>query len=477
MVKSFILSFLLLTFALQLSAVDNLMVSGGFLGKDHNQGVIIVFYPESGKSHTIKLPTTDIVPLLSTTACFDEKNSKKILYLGSDSFSLVTLNADKEPTIRNVTHASSNTSQKIKAILKCLFGICYQFTDLLPFGYSESQIPSRLITTAALIEKENTFSILIGDRDGFITEYDSSGTQIRVLPAQQNGDVSSLMMYRDEQNNVFLISAAMSGNILVIDFSSGEVIQQYQAPQNTTSLVVYKNGNELYLIAGMNGYTMPNNPMGGIIAWNMNTKEKLYETSYDSAGSKGQENNQWGFVNGLVLVGDKLFTIANDTSVKLWNPIEGSFIGELNNGLQPCEAWVTSVVPYTVGDKNYLVVGNTKGRVDFWNLENITIEYPMQMPTQGPRGASVFCRDISLMKGKNGNIVCVITGDSGVIVSVSVDTYETISEIQPTDNTLLLRSVAASAEQNTQTGIICNSDGDASGYNVQCLLKDKNLSL
>ncbi len=280
-------------------------------------------------------------------------------------------------------------------------------------GFSDNVVigeHAAIISTMAVVQNENVITILVGDRDGNTIEYGLDGKKIRELAGQQTGGrygVTCFMMYQD-QGQIYVASGSSNGLVFVRNYTTGKVVKQFQAPENLNSLLVFKDEQGINLIGGLTGYTMPNDPIGGIICWNVDSEIVRYNVAYNSAGTKGQEVGLWGCVNGLVLVDGKLITMAADKYVKIWNAQTGEFEQELMSATS--SAWVTWILPFEQQNILKLVVGHIDGVIDFWNVQTGVCEATRQVLNSGPHNSVVFCRMITFFTDSDKNPYCSVAG-------------------------------------------------------------------
>lgn len=445
------------------------MVSAGIhdIGGDNN-GYVQRFDPFSKE---IKGFIIDNATSFGASACFVDPTNEtyKIICVGQDHFFVATLANEGLTDSMNARHV--------------VRPVQYQdFPSLGSYVWSfissnNSEVSAR-ISTLALVNNEN-MTVLVGDTSGFTTEYDLLGNKIRTFEKTQRNDrggVNTFMMYEHE-GKAYLASGGNNGQIYIRDFASGNVVKEYMAPKCISSIVIYKKDDGIYLIAGMTGYTMQDNPIGGIICWNIRTGEQLYKIDYDSTDDYKITPVQWGFVAGLALIDGQILVIATDGNVKVFDAITGTYIKSFGYLEDPKRVWVTNVVPFKNEGKTYVVIGDNSGVINVWDFDETIIVATLQMPVDDPKKEPNACRNIALFSVPDNGLFVSAVGDSGVVVTWSLDSFKKISEIAPNDPTVALMSVATLPNLNIQDGIVSNSSEYNLGYDIPLFSIDENLSL
>lgn len=407
---SIIFGMLVCSASAMINPATSFMVTGGNQSAYTSQSVVQLINPISGQVTYIKneIPS-EYMPLGCNVSYFYNPldDSYKVLFMASSVFYIYTVTDNG-------------------------------FSDDVVIGEHAA-----IISTMAVVQNENVITILVGDRDGNTIEYGLDGKQIRELADQQSGGrygVTCFMMYQD-QGQIYLASGSSNGLVFVRNYTTGQVVKQFQAPENLNSLLVFKDEQGINLIGGLTGYTEPDNPIGGIICWNVDTETVRYKVAYNSAGGQHVQPGEWGFVNGLVLVDERLITMAADPNVKIWHAQTGEFEQELVSATS--SAWVTWILPFQQEDVLKLVVGHTDGVIDFWNVQTGECEATRQVLNSGPHNSVVFCRMITFFTDANRNPYCSVAGDAGVVTTFSLENFEQVSVTQQSDSTGMTRSVAS----------------------------------
>lgn len=421
--------------ATQIDPAYDLMVSGGNLGAFTSNSVVQLVNPISGEVNYINSKVPSELKPLGCNVCYFynlSDYSYKVLFTASSFFYIYTVTEN---------------------------------------GLSDDVVVGEhaaIISTIALIQDSDVITILIGDREGKTIEYGLDGKKIRIFDGNQYGGrygVTCFMIYQDN-DQIYLASGASNGLVFIRNYATGQVVKQFQAPQNLNSLVVFKDEQGVNLIGGLTGYTMPNNPVGGIICWNVDSGELRYNVAYNSVGTKVPELGQWGFVQGLVLVDGKLITMASDTNVKIWNAQTGELEKELI--YKNSEEWVQCILPFEQERVLKLVVGHTDGVIKFWNLQTGECEATRQVLNTGPENSVVFCRSIVFFTDQEKNQYCSVAGDAGVVTTFSLKNFEQISVTPQSDNTGMTRSLSTNQLPSNiaYSQLVSHSSINDGGYQV-----------
>lgn len=421
--------------ATQINPACDFMVSGGNLGAFTNEAVAQIINPISGEVNYINsgIPS-GLMPLSCSVSYFYNQSDRsyKVLFPVSSVFYIYTVTEN---------------------------------------GFSDNVVTGAhgpIISTIALVQNNDVITILIGDRQGNTIEYGLEGKEIRTFDGRQYGGrygVTCFMIYQDN-DQIYLSSGSSNGLVFIRNYATGEVVKQFQAPQNLNSLVVFKDEQGVNLIGGLTGYTMPGDPVGGIICWNVNSGELRYNVAYNSVGTKVPEKGQWGFVDGLVLVDGKLITMASDKNVKIWNAQTGELEKELIS--KNSEDWVQCILPFEQEGVLKLVVGHIDGVIEFWNLQTGECEATRQVLNTGPQNSVVFCRSIVFFTDQEKNQYCSVAGDAGVVTTFSLKNFEQISVTPQSDNTGMTRSLSTNQLPSNiaYSQLVSHSSINDGGYQV-----------
>lgn len=311
---------------------------------------------------------------------------------------------------------------------------------------TSDQRSESLINTFGLVQSDLQTTVLVGDRDGYVSEYGVDGSFIRQFGGCQSlpnsYGITCFAMYCDGKSSTILFSGSCNGTVYARKYDENEdFVNCFSQGQAVTSLAVFKDETGVNVIAGTSGLVEEGYPVGQLVCWNVDQKKELYRVAYDSSGfnSKHQDQQQWGFVNGLILVQDepdylKLVTIANDSGIKIWDAQTGVCMQTLvpDGESQDTRNWVMDIKPFRKNETLYLVAAYYSGDVLFWNTKTGACEACSslgQSKTERtlPRAIVIFERDQKLY-------ACA-SGDSQNIVTWDLDTYEVVNQVQGNNNT------------------------------------------
>lgn len=297
-----------------------------------------------------------------------------------------------------------------------------------------------LINVMSVIQKDgNPSSVLVGDRSGVVSEYDTSGAKIRdMCGAQYSSGTYGINCFAMYQNlgKISLISGSCDGTIFIRNYQDNKLEKILNAGQPVTSLVIFEDQTGINLVAGTSNIFNHNSNVGQLICWNLTTWQERYRMRYDSQGfnSLQEHTPQWGWIKGLIVLRDiqsdcpfKLITIANDSGIKIWNAQTGECIRtlckEFDGNVLPLHRCVSVIKPFRVNDQIKFFAGYYNGDIAFWDIHDGLCESTSKIVgSRLVRSAVVYEYD--------GKLYASANSDSGYIRTWSLSNYACVEQVQ-----------------------------------------------
>ncbi len=308
-----------------------------------------------------------------------------------------------------------------------------------------------------------------------MSEYGIDGCFIREFDKNQGQDgtygITCFGMYNNASRQPKLVTGSCDGTVYIRDYISGEFEAYFNVGQSVTSLVIFNDDMGTNIIAATSGLFEEGQPVGQLVCWNVDSKTKTYCVNYDSSGYNvdHQGQMQWGFINGLILIHDKnsnfpiTITIANDSTIKLWNG--GSCFQSLQYSPenQDTYPWVMDVKPFKKNGVLYLVAAYYTGDILFWNTKTGKCEGRSSLGQSEsgrtlPRAIVIFERD--------GKLYASASGDSQNICTWSLNDYTLVNQVQGNNNTEWCLATNQQTFGNLLNVTISHDSSPGLGYRV-----------
>lgn len=266
--------------------------------------------------------------------------------------------------------------------------------ELPKYNY-EATLKGHSANLTALCMRQEDNILVSGDKNGIIHIWD---IERRKKIGNLKGHTNKITHLEFDAASNRLVSASYDGTIRLWDIKKEKTIKKYQCIANKSYDGVKGNEPTFAIFSPSNRYIYYGGYNMKVIAIDVVTgKTKLIF-----------QNDEFGITCGAISIDEKYLVFGYADKIHFWDIFQNKTAFELQKDKNDNFDNYVCELAFHPDDNNTLAVWNYNGKVDFWNLENKTINFSIKGTLQKGSSNMAFSEDGSLL----------LTGNSGMITNL-----------------------------------------------------------